>query len=184
MGKEIVILLGSPRKNGNSEQMADAFAKGAERAGHRVTKIYTSDLDTGCVGCGGCYQTEDKPCCAHPDFNRVAASVLRADGVVLAAPIYWYGFPGKMKCFIDNMYCFYSTGKLTQGGRKRAALLSCGHAKDYMMFDGIQRNFELIARVADWSIAGQVFCDGVLEPGAVQQTDALKHAEALGEQFF
>ena len=184
MGKEIVVLLGSPRKGGNSEQLADAFIRGATQMGHHATKIYTEDLDTGCVGCGGCYAAADRPCCRHADFNRVADTLLHADGVVLAAPLYWYGFPGKMKCFIDNMYCFYSSGKLTQGGRKKAALLSCGHAKDYLMFDAIQRSFEMVARVADWSIAGQIFVDGVLEAGDVRQTDGPKRAEALGCRFF
>ena len=38
MGKEIAVLLGSPRKGGNTEQMADAFIRGAERAGHHAVK--------------------------------------------------------------------------------------------------------------------------------------------------
>lgn len=182
MGKEVVMLLGSPRKGGNTEQMADAFIKGAEKAGHRVVKIYTNDLDTGCCGCGGCYQKEEQPCCRYSDFNQVASTLLRADGVVFAAPLYWYDFPGKMKCFIDNMFCFYAAGK--QIGRKKTAMLCCGHATDYMMFDGIQRSFELIAKVVDWSIVDQIYIDGVLDAGEVQKTNGLKRAEALGERFF
>ena len=112
----------------------------------------------------------------------MASTLLRADGVVFAAPLYWYDFPGKMKCFIDNMFCFYAAGK--QIGRKKTAMLCCGHATDYMMFDGIQRSFELIAKVVDWSIVDQIYIDGVLDAGEVQKTDGLKRAEALGERFF
>ena len=63
-------------------------------------------------------------------------------------------------------------------------MLCCGHATDYMMFDGIQRSFELIAKVLEWSIAGQIYISGVLDAGEVQETDGLKRAEALGEHFF
>ena len=182
MGKEIVMILGSPRKNGNSEQLADAFARGAERAGHRVTKIYTEELDAGCVGCGGCYQTENQPCCRHADFNAVAAQLLRADGIVFAAPLYWFDIPGKMKCFIDNMFCFYAAGKNLS--RKRTAMLCCGHAKDYTMFDGVQRSFELVSRCLDWSIAGQIYVDGVMDAGEVQKMNGPQRSEQLGENFF
>ena len=182
MGKEIVILLGSPRKGGNSEQMADAFIRGAERAGHRTVKIYAEDLTAGCVGCGGCYQTESQPCCRHADFNAIAQTLLRADGIVIAAPIYWYNFPSKLKALIDNMFCFYAAGK--EIGHKRTAILSCGQATDYQMFDGIQRTYELIARVLSWSIAGQIYIPGTLEAGDIQKTDGLKRSEALGAHFF
>lgn len=182
MGKEIVMVLGSPRRNGNSDQMAEAFIRGAESAGCRVTKICTEDLDTGCCGCGGCYGDESRPCCRHPDFNGVAQALLRADGVVFAAPLYWSGIPGRMKCFIDNMFCFYAAGKNL--ARKRTAMLCVGHAEDYMMFDGVQRTFELIAKTVDWSVAGQVYVQGVLDAGDVQKTDGLKRCEELGRRFF
>ncbi|MDD3214951.1 MAG: NAD(P)H-dependent oxidoreductase, partial [Eubacteriales bacterium] len=34
----ILVLVGSPRKNGNTEQLADAFIAGAQAAGAEVTK--------------------------------------------------------------------------------------------------------------------------------------------------
>ena len=85
MGKEVIVVLGSPREGGNSEQMADALIKGLEKRGHRAVKIHTEQLDTGCCGCGGCYGAENMPCCQHADFNTVAATLLRADGIVFAA---------------------------------------------------------------------------------------------------
>lgn len=182
MSKEIVVLLGSPRDGGNSEQMADALIKGLEKNGHRAVKLYTEKMDTGCCGCGGCYSAENMPCCQHEDFNTVAAALLRADGIVFAAPLYWYDIPGKMKSFIDNMYCFYATGKNI--ARKKVAMLCCGGGESYTMFDGVQRTFELIAGAVDWSIAGQIYAQGVYELGDLDKTDALKRCEALGEGFF
>ncbi len=90
--------------------MADAFIRGAEKAGHRAVKIYAADRKADCVACGGCYSSEDRPCCRNADFNEIAPVLLRADGIVFATPLYWYDFPGKLKCLIDNMYCFLCSG--------------------------------------------------------------------------
>lgn len=54
MSKKIVILNGSPRLNGNTKGLIEAFTKGAESQGHNV-KCF--DLQTmnirGCLGCFG-----------------------------------------------------------------------------------------------------------------------------------
>lgn len=39
MSKKIVVLTGSPRRNGNSFAMTGAFIKAAEKKGHTVTRF-------------------------------------------------------------------------------------------------------------------------------------------------
>lgn len=179
MTKNIVVLTGSPRAGGNSDQMAEAFIHGAQMAGHLVTKISTAELNVqGCVACCGCYRTEDRPCCHNDDFNRIVPLIERADVIVFAAPLYWSTFPAPIKRVIDNFYCFYM-GKRKVAG-KRAVLLSCGEDTAYNMFDGIQRAYELILPVLGWSNAGMIFVPGVNEIGDVQKTDGLKRCEEMG----
>ena len=182
MGKDIVVLTGSPRAGGNSDQMAEAFIRGAQAAGHRVTKISTAQLHVqGCVGCGGCYRSEDKPCCHDDDFNRIAPLIERADVVVFAAPLYWSTFPAAIKRVIDNFYCFYAGSRGVEG--KSAVLLSCGEDTSYLMFDGIQRTYELILPVLGWKNAGMIFVRGVNAIGDVERTDGLQRCEALGKSI-
>ena len=51
----IVALMGSPRKNGNTDMLLDEMIRGAEDNGHDVIKHYISDLDVNpCKGCGVC----------------------------------------------------------------------------------------------------------------------------------
>ena len=179
MAKKILILTGSPRKGGNSDQMADAFARGAEAAGHLVTTIRAADLKVkGCVACGGCYRTAEHPCCHNDDFNGVAHQIENADVVVFAAPLYWSTFPAGLKAVIDNFYCFYAGGHPVDG--KKAVLLSCGEDTAYNMFDGLQRTYELILPVIGWSNAGMVLVPGV---GDIHETDGLKRCEALGRSL-
>lgn len=182
MKKEILILTGSPRKNGNSERMAGALRCGAEAAGHHVTLIRTADLNVkGCVACGRCYQSAEHPCCHEDDFNGIVPLIERAEIVVFAAPLYWSTFPAPIKRVIDNFYCFYGGNRDVSG--KRAALLSCGEDTAYNMFDGIQRAYELILPVLGWSNAGMIFAPGVNQPDDVEKTDVLKRCRALGGAF-
>ena len=182
MAKNIIVLTGSPRAGGNSDQMAEAFARGAQSAGHLVTKISTAQLRVqGCVACGGCYQSGDKPCCHDDDFNRIAPLIESADVVVFAAPLYWSTFPAPIKRVIDNFYCFYAGQRCVEG--KSAVLLSCGEDTSYLMFDGIQRAYELMLPVLGWHNAGMVFVPGVNEIGDIQNTAGLKRCEALGKSL-
>ena len=50
MGKKIVVLNGSPRRNGNTAGLVKEFTKGAQEAGHTVTEFFLSGMDIhGCI---------------------------------------------------------------------------------------------------------------------------------------
>ena len=58
MSKKIVVITGSPRKNGNSFAMTDAFIKAAEAKGHTVTRFDAAAMKLGgCHACETCYST-------------------------------------------------------------------------------------------------------------------------------
>ena len=44
MGKKIIVLNGSPRKNGNTSALVKAFREGAESAGHSVTEFWLEGM--------------------------------------------------------------------------------------------------------------------------------------------
>ena len=88
MGKNILVLTGSPRSNGNSFMLADAFIKGAEEAGHRVQRFDTArkQID-GCRACNQCFK-HGKACLFDDDFNSLAPILKEAEVLVLATPLY------------------------------------------------------------------------------------------------
>ena len=82
MSKKIVVITGSPRKNGNSFAMTDAFIKAAEEKGHTVTRFNAAMMKLGgCHACETCYST-GKACTFDDDFNTIASAVLEADAIV------------------------------------------------------------------------------------------------------
>ena len=101
MSKRVLILSTSPRKNGNSEALADAFRSGAEEAGHEVEKICLHGKRIQfCRGCLACQKT--KQCVIDDDMGPVLEKLARADAVVFATPIYFYEMCGQMKTLLDR----------------------------------------------------------------------------------
>lgn len=99
--KNILILSGSYRKGGNSDTLADEFAKGAVEAGHKVEKININDKHIEfCRGCGVCNNTHR--CVLKDDMVEILEKMVKADVIVMATPVYFYTMNGQMKTLIDR----------------------------------------------------------------------------------
>ena len=71
MRKQVLIISTSPRKGGNSDTLANEFARGAREAGNSVEKVTLSDQTIGfCRGCLTCQST--KRCVIHDDADAIA----------------------------------------------------------------------------------------------------------------
>ena len=85
MDKKIVILNGSPRKNGNTSALVREFTKGAEEAGNTVTEFFLDGMDIhGCKGCFGGHSSRECPCVQKDDMDKIYPVVKESDVVVLA----------------------------------------------------------------------------------------------------
>ena len=174
---KIVVITGSPRKGSNSSAMVDAFTKAAEELGHEVTRFDAAFSNVGgCHACESCYKT-GKACTYDDDFNTIAPAILEADGLVFAAPVYWYSFPGQIKNTIDKMYSVCIGGKDYQG--KKLGLITCCEEDDPTVMDGIRIPTERIAALMKWDVVGEVCIPGVLEVGAIEKTDGCAQAAEL-----
>ena len=181
MSKKIVVLTGSPRKNGNSFAMTDAFIKQAEQNGHAVTRFDCASMTfSGCHGCETCYKT-GKPCSFDDDFNKMAPALLEADAIVFTTPIYWYSFPSQIKAAIDKMFSFVVGGKDISG--KECALIACCEENDMSVLDGVRIPYERIAALNKWKSMGEVLIPGVLNVGDIAKTDGCKQSAALANKF-
>ena len=181
MGKKIMVITGSPRKNGNSFAMVDTFTAAAEAKGHEVKRFDAGFSNVGgCHACETCYKS-GKACTYDDDFNTIAEDILAADAIVFAAPVYWYSFPGEIKNTIDKMYSFCIAEKPITG--KECALIACCEEDEVEVMDGMKYPFERIANLLKWNVVGEVLVPGVLEVGAIEKTDGCAQAAALAEKF-
>ena len=181
MSKKIVVITGSPRKNGNSFAMVDAFIQAAKAKGHTVTRFDAADKNlAGCHACETCFKT-GKACSFDDDFNTIAPAILEADAVVFATPVYWYSIPSQIKAVIDKLYSLVVGGKDYAG--KECALIACCEEEDMTVLDGVRVPMERTAALLKWNMVGEVLVPGVLEAGAIDKTDGCKQAAALAEKI-
>ena len=181
MCKKIVVVTGSPRNNGNSFAMTDAFIQAAEAKGHHVTRVDAAKMNIGgCQACETCYKT-GKACSFDDDFNLIAPAVLDADVVVFSMPVYWYSIPAQIKAVIDKLYSFCVAGKDIAG--KECMLIACCEEDDMSVLDGVRIPVARSAALMKWKMAGEVLIPGVLNTGDIEKTDGCQQAAALAEKI-
>ena len=105
--KKLLILV-SPRRNGNSARLAEAMQSGAEQSGAQVSMRFIDSFVKhflrDCRSCRG----NDGECTIDDQFKRLFFDdYLAADGVIFASPIYWYGLSAQTKAFLDRTFCYY-----------------------------------------------------------------------------
>ena len=181
MSKKIVVITGSPRKDGNSFAMTDAFIQAAEAKGHTVTRFDAAMKQVGgCRACETCFKT-GKACSFDDDFNTIAPAILEADAVVFTMPVYWYSIPAQVKGVIDRLYSFCVAGKDIAG--KECALITCCEEEDMSVMDGVRVPLERSAALLKWKMVGEVLVPGVLKVGDIEKTDGYAQAAALADKI-
>ena len=181
MAKNILVLTGSPRKNGNTAKMVEAFSKGAQAAGHTVTLYNAAEKDIkGCINCNTCF-SKGTACSIADDFNELAPLVEQADMLIFATPLYWFSFPAKLKAALDKFYSFL-IGKRPMKVSECALLACCG-AGDAAAFDGLVKSYQIMANFSKWQDRGTVLVTGLHDKDDILATDGLERAEAFGRSL-
>lgn len=178
MCKKVLILSGSPRKNGNSDILCDSFAAGATDGGHKVEKIRVAEKNIGC--CRGCYACKDSGACViKDDMAEILQKIIDADVLVLASPVYFYSIDAQLKALIDRTVArwlevknkeFYYIVTMADSALSSAdTTLACfrGYAD---CVEGAQEK-------------GIIIGNGVYEKGEVKNTDTEKAAYEMGKSI-
>jgi multimeric flavodoxin WrbA len=106
---KLLILVGSPRRAGNSAALADAVKRGAESAGHAVAVRFLDDYITSFLHDCRVHRGPDGECAATDNYRALFFDdFLPADGVVFCSPVYWYALSAQTKAFFDRMFCYYA----------------------------------------------------------------------------
>lgn len=177
MSKKVLILSGSPRKNGNSDLLCDEFTKGALEAGHHVEKIRVAEKNIGY--CRACYACKGTGVCAvKDDMAEVLQKMIDADVLVLASPVYFYSIDAQLKAVIDrsvarwlevkNKELYYIMTAADEERKSMETTLACfrGYA------DCINGAKEM----------GVIYGTGVYEKGKVNGTKAMTEAYEIGKR--
>lgn len=136
---QILILNGSPRPNGNTKGMIEAFREGAVSAGHQVDVMDVCRMKiNGCLACEYCHTKGRGECVQKDDMQGIYARLKEAEMLVLASPIYYHGVSGQLKCVLDRFYSAAYPSK-PRKLKKVSMILSSGDAN---MYDGAMFSYQ------------------------------------------
>jgi len=172
----ILIFSGSPRKGGNTDLLVEAFAKGASQK-HHVEVVSVHDYKVNpCMGCNACFKNKANVCVQNDDMSLIYEKMSRADMLVIASPVYFYGLSAQLKAVIDRFHNpIRDTFRL-----KKMALLLVGAATLPELFDSILAQYRLCLNFFKLEDVGHVLVRGVKDKGDIRNTDALQEAFHLG----
>ena len=102
---KVLLINGSPKREGNTAVALREVAKTLEEEGIETELIQVGHLDIrGCIACGKCSSAGR---CVFDDIvNEVNAKFAEADGLVIGSPVYFASPAGTMLSFLDRL--FYS----------------------------------------------------------------------------
>lgn len=102
----ILTILGSPKKKGNTSRVLQYFEKAARKKGHHVARINLIDHTIGlCRECHACTKITEKPgCVQRDDVQTIFDKMFDADEIVYASPLIGWDVSSLMKTFMDRHY--------------------------------------------------------------------------------
>ena len=175
---KILVITGSPRKNGNSATLADHFIKGAEEVGHEVVRFDAAFRKVHpCIACNSCGM--NGPCVFKDDFEFVREHIVEADCVVFATPMYYFGISAQLKAVIDRFYAINGSIHVP----KKAVLLMTYANTAASEAVPIKSHYEVLLKYLGWTDAGQIIAPGVWPVGAVRHTRFPEQAYRLGKSI-
>ncbi|OUQ12849.1 hypothetical protein B5E84_18405 [Lachnoclostridium sp. An14] len=187
--KQILIVLGGGRARGNTAQLAEAFRRGAEEAGHRVETVsLVKEEVKGCLGCNACRY--GKPCVQKDAFNSLIPKIQGADLVVFASPLYFWTVSARLKAFIERFYCMAEEDPNPPFGRyekypvKDCALLMTAADNFFWTFEQAVSYYRFaLVRYIGFRDRGMVLAGGCGDTNGrprIQETDHLETAYRFG----
>ena len=178
MSKKVLILSSSPRKKGNSSALCDRFAEGAIEAKHRVEKVVLAEKTIHyCTGCYACQKTGR--CAQKDDMAQILDSMVAADAIVLATPVYFYTMCAQMKTAIDRTVARY-----TQIANKEFYfILAAADSNKAAMERTIEGFRGFTACLPGAKEKGVVYGTGAWQIGDILTSRAMKQAYEMGKSL-
>lgn len=178
---KLLVLNGSPRKNGNTSCLTGKLLEGAKSKGADVEEIFLGSLNIHpCTACESCSSISSY-CVFEDDMQEVCRKIVEADSVVFASPVYWFNVSAQLKLAIDRIFGIFKKDNTFFQGKKLGVVLCYGDKEP--MESGVINAYGSLRDMASYTgavIVGIVHgC--AYEAGEIMQNKALlKQAYELG----
>jgi len=178
---------GSPRQGGNSEILLDRALQGAKTAGAKFKKINLGELKYApCLSCADA--RKDGVCKIKDDMTQVYAAFEKADGIIIASPVYFGSISAQLKMLIDRFQCYWSAKyvhKTVPPGAVRPGAFICVEAgKNTVFFENSRAVVKNLFVTLNIKYTAELLATGLEEKAAVlNDVKSLLAAEEIGLQL-
>jgi len=173
----ILGLIGSPRKDSNTDLLVTRILDGARANKHLTEKLYLYDLNIApCVDCRACKKGNHQ-CAIKDNMHAVYPKLESADVIVFGTPLYWYGPTGKMKLLIDRLRPYIASKELK--GKKAILVIPSEEGPEACnLMVGM---FELSFKYLEMELLDKILVKGYGKAEVKRQPETLNGAFELGK---
>ncbi len=185
---KVLGILGSPRREGNTEILLDEALRGASDHGGLCEKVILRDLKiTPCLEIYKC--AEDGVCAIQDEMQGLFPKIIQAERLLLASPIFFYSVPALAKAMIDRCQSLWAKKYILKLpvspiADRKGVFISVAATRGKKLFDGVRLTVKYFFDAIDVAYSDELFVRGADEKGEVRdQPEALKAAYDLGQRL-
>lgn len=179
---KVLGIMGSPRRQSNTEILLDRALAGAKKMGAAVEKVAVSELKVHpCLEIYAC--RKDGKCAIKDDMQQLYEKLLEADHIVFASPIFFYGLTSQAKAIVDRCQALWVRKYVLGIGKedrriRRGVFISVGATRGERLFDGVVLTVKYF-----FDAIGVKYADDLLIRGIDGKAQIKEHSTALQDAF-
>ena len=187
--KSILIVSGSPKKNGNTAALIEWAAQAARAAGAVVEPVNIAlfkGLLSGCLSCRVCQKRREYGCAVKDGISPVLEKMITANVIVMATPLYFFAASSQLKMVFDRMFSLYKwdndagTMKTVLKG-KTLAVIASGY--EDIGFDALEKPFILTAEYTGMNYASLIVPNAGVSGDVRKVPGVRENAAAFGKKI-
>lgn len=177
---KIVVMTGSPHREGTSALLARKFEEGAREAGHEIYRFDAAfEQVHPCIGCDKC-GCGANPCVFRDAMDKLYPKLCEADLIAFVTPLYYHGPSAQLKAAVDR---FHGIDDFLRGADKRAVLIAAAADARARVTRGLEAEYEETLNYLGWRDAGRVLALSCYYRADIEKTDYPEAAYRLGRNL-
>jgi len=189
MNNSILVITGSPKKDGNTAALVEWFAGAARSSGAVVEIINAATLDVkvnGCQSCRACQKRAEYVCVFNDGVKLALDKMMAAGAIVMATPLYFFSASAQIKQVFDRMFSLYkwdneaNTMKTSLKGKIFAVIASAYEAQG---FDSLEEPFRMTAEYTGMKYLSLVVPDAGASGEVRKKPGVREKAESFGKRI-
>lgn len=176
---KICVIIGSPRKGGNTQLLAESFISGAVESGNSIDVISVADYDIhGCLGCNACFRNGGI-CVQNDGMAEIYTRMSHADILVFATPIYFFTLSSQLKAIIDRLH----NPIKDRFSVRKLVLLAVSASSRQTVYEPVLAVYNAALNHFSLENGGVICVGGMKEKGDIINHPALKEAFEMGKKI-